>query len=56
LERGLDISVLSPLIAAGEQDYERLPALSKIDSVPRAIVDTQFRDAFCHRFYIAGVA
>jgi hypothetical protein len=51
-----DISVLSPLIAAGEQDYERLPALNKIDSVSRAIVDAQLRDSFSHRFDVAGVA
>jgi hypothetical protein len=56
VQRYLDVSFLGSLIATGEQDHKRLSALNEIDSVPRTIVDTQFRDALSHRFHIAGVA
>jgi hypothetical protein len=34
----------------------RLSALNEIDSIPGTIVDAELRDAFTHRFHVAGIA
>src|ERR1700722_11836977 len=51
-----DILGLGALVAAAEQDDQKVPALHVIDPVSWAVVDTKFADALADRFYVARIA
>jgi hypothetical protein len=54
-QRRLDVGGLRALVPTGKQNYYSAPAHRKVDPVTRAIIDSQFRDAFTNGFYIPWV-
>jgi hypothetical protein len=56
LKRGLDVSVLGVFVSAGEQDYQRLPSLRKVNPIAGTAVDPQLRNAFSNRLDVAWIS
>jgi hypothetical protein len=54
-ECGPDIPGLRTLVTSGEQDDPRVAVLLEIHSVPRSVVEPQFRDTFTDRPYVTGI-
>jgi hypothetical protein len=50
---GLDVPVLSPLVAAAEKDDGLRAAPNEIDPISRAVVDPQFAHSFAERLRVA---
>lgn len=55
-KRFLYIALLPPLGAAAQQNDEQLTVPTEIDSIARAAIDPQLRDAFAERLRVRGVA
>jgi len=56
LFRQPNIPVLSPLVAAAEQNGHGQPALAEINSVAWAIIHAQFGHALAHRLAVTQIA
>jgi hypothetical protein len=54
-QRRLDVGSLRALVPTGKQNYYSASAHRKVDPVTRAIIDSQFRDAFTNWFHISCV-
>jgi len=51
-----DVTLLAGLVAAGEQDDERVALLLDVDALARPVRDPQLRDALTNRLGISGVS
>jgi hypothetical protein len=54
--RRCDVPLLRALVAAGEQDDERLAPLNEINPISGTVIDPQLRDAMANRPYVARIA
>jgi hypothetical protein len=51
-----DVAILLPLVAAAEQDDNRVAAADEIHPIARAVVDPHFRHTAAHRLHVTGIA
>ncbi len=47
---------LGVLVASCQQNNHRTPPLSEINSIPRTVIDSQFRDALPYSLHISGIS
>jgi hypothetical protein len=56
LDRALDIAILRSLVAAAEQNDDKLAATDEINAVSRAVIDSHLRYAASDRLHVAWIA